>query len=209
MNNYLMPKTNGAHEIVIEKSRFITHVFRVNNVEQANEHIANIRKMHAKANHNCIAYQIGEDNNLQRAMDDGEPVGTAGVPMLDVLKHQDIRNCLVIVTRYFGGIKLGTGGLIRAYGKAVSESLQAIGLVRIVKLQSIWLTCDYNLLDTLLSRIKSLNYQIGEITYGAVVDIEALVEIEHVNSFETYIKDLTHQRVIPRIGNFASREIPI
>ena len=208
MSDYLMPAKNGQHEVVIDKSRFICHVYRVWNVEEANAYIYEIKKEHGKANHNCVAYQIGENNEIQRAFDDGEPTGTAGIPMLDVLKRGDIRNCLVIVTRYFGGVKLGAGGLIRAYGNTVSAGIQAVGLVHRIPLVSVWLSCEYTLSNTLQSKIHALNYEVGNVEYGEKVKIEALVEKERVDSFVNWVVAFTHNRVTPVIGDTSYQEKP-
>jgi len=209
MSDYLMPVKNGIHEVVIDKSRFICHVYRVWTVEEANTYIETIKKAHAKANHNCVAYQIGEANDIQRAFDDGEPTGTAGIPMLDVLKRQDIRNCLVIVTRYFGGIKLGAGGLIRAYGSTVSAGIQAVGLARRVPLVSVRLSCDYSLSEVLQSKIHGLGHGIGNVEYGEGVEIEALVETNQVDQFVSWVVVFTHNRVRSVIGEVSYREVPV
>ncbi|PDM36799.1 YigZ family protein, partial [Bacillus cereus] len=103
--------------MVIQKSRFICYVSRATTEEEAQEFIQKIQKQNWNATHNCSAYLIGEQDQIQKANDDGEPSGTAGVPMLEVLKKRGLKDTVVVVTRYFGGIKLGAGGLIRAYGK--------------------------------------------------------------------------------------------
>ncbi len=127
--NYLTVKGYGENEIVIQKSRFIAYVDRAETEEEAQEFIQKIKKMHWNATHNCSAYVVGENNQFQKANDDGEPSGTAGVPMLEVLRKRNVQDTVVVVTRYFGGIKLGAGGLIRAYSKATSEGLNATGIV--------------------------------------------------------------------------------
>ena len=208
MPDYLMPAKNGTHEIIIDRSRFICHVYRVLSVEAATIHINEIREMHDRANHNCVAYLIGENNEFGRAADDGEPSGTAGAPMLEVLQRQNIRNCLVVVTRYFGGVKLGAGGLIRAYGSAVSEALKAVGLVRRVKMQSVWLTCDYSLFDTLQSRIKSQGYTVGQVEYSEHVKLEALVEIVDTKAFKKWVVEFTNDGVIVEVGGISFKELP-
>jgi len=209
MSDYLMPAKNGKHEIMIDRSRFICHVYRVNTIEQANNYISEVREIHDRANHNPVAYLIGENNEFGRAADDGEPSGTAGAPMLEVLKRQNIRNCLVIVTRYFGGVKLGAGGLIRAYGSAVSEGLKHIGLVRRVKLQSIWLTCDYALFDTLQNKIKGQGYGIGQIEYREHIKMEALVEMAEAEAFKEWVVEFTNDTVFTRMGEISFKELPI
>ena len=119
--NYRTIKGYGESEFVIQRSRFITFVMRVETEEEALDFINEIKKMHHTATHNCSAYMIGEHDDIQKANDDGEPSGTAGVPILEVLKKQKLKDTVIVVTRYFGGIKLGGGGLIRAYGRAASE----------------------------------------------------------------------------------------
>jgi len=113
----------GTAEIVEKKSRFIAHLASVSTPEEANAFFEGIKKQYWDARHNCTAYVIGKDASFTRCNDDGEPAQTAGLPMLEVLLHSEVRNVAVVVTRYFGGTLLGTGGLIRAYGQAVKEAL--------------------------------------------------------------------------------------
>ena len=208
MPEYLMPAKNGVNEIVIDRSRFICHVYRVETVDEASKYINKIRDEHDKANHNCVAYLIGEANEFGRAADDGEPSGTAGAPMLEVLQRQNIQNCLVVVTRYFGGIKLGAGGLIRAYGSAVSEGLKTVGLVRRVRMQSIWLMCDYSLFATLQNRIKELGYTIHQIDYSDQVRLEALIDVEDVEKFVQWVVEFSNDSVVVEIGSVSFKELP-
>lgn len=116
------------HEIIIEKSRFICTLKKVSSEEEAAEKLKEIKKEFSDANHNCSAYLIGENGEFQRFSDDGEPSGTAGIPILEVLRKRHLHNVLAVVTRYFGGVKLGAGGLIRAYGKSISEAIDAAGI---------------------------------------------------------------------------------
>jgi len=208
MSDYLMPASNGTHEIIIDRSRFICHVYRVQSVDEANKYISEVREVHDRASHNCVAYLIGENNEFGRAADDGEPSGTAGAPMLEVLQRQEIKNCLVIVTRYFGGVKLGAGGLIRAYGSAVSEGLKAIGLVRRVKMQSVWLTLDYSLFDTLQNKLKQQGYSIGQIDYTERVKLEALIEINQIESFKQWVIEFSNDTIFVEVGNVSFKELP-
>ncbi|MBB5887449.1 YigZ family protein [Lactovum miscens] len=140
-----------SHSIDIKNSRFICQMKRVQNEEEAVDFLRSVKKEHYKANHNCSAFILGEHQEVQRASDDGEPSGTAGVPILEVLKKREITDICVVVTRYFGGIKLGAGGLIRAYAGSVSQALDSVGLVKIVDELEIILTLDYSLFDSLTS----------------------------------------------------------
>ena len=119
-----------THELIIDKSRFLCHLKKVETEAEAQEFIKAIKKEYWDANHNCSAYIIGENMDSQRSSDDGEPSGTAGIPMLEVLKKRELHNLVAVVTRYFGGIKLGAGGLIRAYGRSVSEAIDQAGLAQ-------------------------------------------------------------------------------
>lgn len=127
---YITIAKDETTEQIIKKSRFICALHRVTNEEEAREIISTTKKMHTKANHNCYAFIVGETPEIHRSSDDGEPSGTAGVPILEVLKAQQVKNTLAIVTRYFGGTKLGTGGLLRAYAHATTSALTKAGLVQ-------------------------------------------------------------------------------
>lgn len=209
MSDYLMIATDGIHEIIVERSRFICHAYRVYTVEEANNYINEVREIHQRANHNCVAYLIGENNEFGRAADDGEPSGTAGSPMIDVLQRQNVKNCLVIVTRYFGGVKLGAGGLIRAYGTAVSETLNSIGLVKRLKMQAVWLTVDYSIFDVLQSKIKKQGFMTGQILYSERVKIEVLVDIPKVDEFKQWVVEFSGDTIFVEDGDVSFKEVPL
>ncbi|MBH0169342.1 YigZ family protein [Fictibacillus sp. 18YEL24] len=190
--NYLAVKNEGQHEIVIEKSRFIAHIARAATEEEAIEFIQKIKKKHNSATHNCSAYLIGETDNIQKANDDGEPSGTAGVPMLEVLKKRGLKDTVAVVTRYFGGIKLGAGGLIRAYGKSVSEGLNHIGVVERQLQQIIHITVDYTLLGKMENELRNSAYPIKEMNYMEKVEIQMYVPIKEKETFKEWIIDLSN-----------------
>lgn len=124
-------KENVTTQIIEKKSKFIANLFYVSSVEDAENQLQQIRKQHYDARHNCFAYRIGETKDIiEKASDDGEPSGTAGAPMLNLLQKQNLTNVLVVVTRYFGGILLGTGGLVRAYTQAAKEALEKVEIVK-------------------------------------------------------------------------------
>ena len=136
-------KEDGQVQEEIKKSRFICHAKRVYSEEEARAFITTIKKEHYKATHNCSAFIIGERSEIKRTSDDGEPSGTAGVPMLGVLENHDLTNVCVVVTRYFGGIKLGAGGLIRAYAGSVALAVKKIGIVEIKEQAGIQIQMSY------------------------------------------------------------------
>lgn len=209
MNFYLMVAKNGEHEIIINKSRFICHVKRVYNQQDAKQFIADIKKQHPHANHNCSAYQIGDFDEIQKAHDDGEPSQTAGVPMLEVLRKQGIKNCVVVVTRYFGGIKLGAGGLIRAYGQAVSEAIKSLGIIERKTMQTMFVHTDYSLLGTLQNRLGVSDYLLKEIHYRDRVTLEVIVAVDMGEMFSDWITDVTHGKVKIEEGAISYQEIPL
>ena len=189
---YYTVKGHGENEIVIEKSRFIAHVARTETEEEAQEFIQNIKKAHWNATHNCSAYMIGEHDQIQKANDDGEPSGTAGVPILEVLKKKHLKDTVVVVTRYFGGIKLGAGGLIRAYSKATSEGINATGVVQRKLMRIISTKIDYTWLGKLENELRSSVYLIKEIHYLDKVVIDTYVEEEQTQSFTDWMVELTN-----------------
>lgn len=192
LSHYYTVKDYGEHEITIQKSRFICHVNRATTEEEAQDFIHLIKKKHWDANHNCSAYLIGETNNIQKANDDGEPSGTAGVPMLEVLKKRDLKDTVVVVTRYFGGIKLGAGGLIRAYGKSVSEGLNATGIVCRKLMRIVHTKIDYTWLGKIENELRSSPYTIKDIHYLEEVEIEVYVEEGNINHFTEWMIELTN-----------------
>ncbi|EKN68557.1 YigZ family protein [Schinkia azotoformans] len=190
---YYTVKNAGEHEIVIEKSKFVAQITRATTEEAAQAFIQEIKKKHWDATHNCSAYLIGEHNQIQKANDDGEPSGTAGVPMLEVLKKRDLKDTVVVVTRYFGGIKLGAGGLIRAYGKAVSEGLNAIGVVERRLMRVIHTKIDYTWLGKIENELRSHpSFILKEIHYLDMVEVETYVAEEMKESFVDWMTELTN-----------------
>ncbi len=192
LSSYFTVKGYGEHEIVIQKSRFITYVDRVTTEADAQAFIEKIKKLHWNANHNCSAYLIGENDQIQKANDDGEPSGTAGVPILEVLKKRGLKDTVVVVTRYFGGIKLGAGGLIRAYGSSTSEGLNATGIVERKLMQIFHTKVDYTWLGKLENELRDSRYLIKEINYLDNVEIVTYVTNGEEEAFQSWITDLTN-----------------
>ena len=162
--NYLTIDQASAHEIEIKKSRFLCYLYPLQDVADFPPILAALRKEHYKAAHHCSAYIIGPDSLTQKMSDDGEPAGTAGVPMLEVLKQRQLTNLAAVVVRYFGGIKLGAGGLIRAYSSAVSEALNQATIVANVNQLLVTLELGYNLDVT----VMDIEYA-GQVTYTLAI----------------------------------------
>lgn len=200
LKHYYTVKGEGEHEIIIQKSRFIAHVNRATTEEEALNFIQEIKKKHWNATHNCSAYMIGQQNQIQKANDDGEPSGTAGVPMLEVLKKRDLKDTVVVVTRYFGGIKLGAGGLIRAYGKSTSEGINATGVIERKLMCTIRTKIDYTWLGKVENELRSSIYQIKEIHYLDQVEIETYVEEDESETFMNWMTELTNGQALITIG---------
>ena len=191
-NDYKTVKGLGESEIVISKSRFITYVNRAETEAEAIEFIDSIKKLNSSANHNCSCYMIGEHDQIQKANDDGEPSGTAGVPMLEVLKKQGLKDTVVVVTRYFGGIKLGGGGLIRAYGKATTEGIASAQVVERKLHHVMKISIDYTWLGKVENEIRSSKYSLNEIQYAE--NVEVLVDIfkDDEENFINWVTELTN-----------------
>ncbi|MCY8149351.1 YigZ family protein [Bacillus paralicheniformis] len=200
LQSYLTVAGEGTHEIVIEKSRFICHLSRVSTEEEAQNFINHIKKQHWNATHNCSAYVLGENDQIQKANDDGEPSGTAGVPMLEVLKKRNLKDTCAVVTRYFGGIKLGAGGLIRAYGKSVSEGLNHVGVVERKLMRVMHTTVNYTWLGKLENELRESPYQIKDIHYADDVEFETYVKESEKQAFTEWITELTNGKSENREG---------
>ncbi len=184
-HDYRTIARGGTFEETIRKSRFICHLKRTPTEEDALAFVDAIKTEHYKATHNCVAYLIGETNQIQRAYDDGEPSGTAGVPMLEVLKQNNLKNVTAVVTRYFGGVKLGAGGLIRAYGSSVSNALKEIGLVDKIRMQEIHVTVPYTLSGRLEHELRgSSSFLLADILYTDVVTFVCHVQVAKTSDFE-------------------------
>lgn len=189
--DYRTVKFSGESELIIQKSRFLTYVKRVETEEAAIEFINDIKKMHHTATHNCSAYIIGEHDQIQKANDDGEPSGTAGFPMLEVLKKQGLKDTAVVVTRYFGGIKLGGGGLIRAYGRATTEGIAATGVVERKLHQLMNVTIDYTWLGKVENETRQSPYPLVEIVYEEDVRLLINVPIAETEQFVEWMTEIT------------------
>ena len=168
--------------IVISKSEFITRLFRVNNIEEVNKHLAETRKKHYDASHNCYAYILGDNAEIEKCSDDGEPLKTAGAPMLDALKKNNVTHILAITTRYFGGILLGAGGLVRAYSKSVSEALKLAKFYVVKEQTKFMMNTSYSGYNALIKNISYIN--ILNTYFNTDVLIEAACDKELFNNLK-------------------------
>ncbi len=209
MENYRTIKEDGIHEIEIKKSRFITHLKRVKTEEEATAFIEEIKKEHWKATHNCSAYTLGMNDEIQRAHDDGEPSGTAGVPMLEIFLKRELKNVAAVVTRYFGGTKLGAGGLIRAYGGAVNDAVNAIGVVERQVQLLIDVTVDYSLSGGVEHALREANYRVEDTSYAEHVTFHCVIPIEEEEKFVEDITNWTSAAAQIEVGEKAWVEIPV
>jgi uncharacterized YigZ family protein len=187
----------GEDEIVEKKSRFIATVVPVNTEEEALEFVEKTRKKYWDARHNCFAYIIGERGQLQRCSDDGEPNGTAGKPMLDVLLGNELRNVAVVVTRYFGGTLLGTGGLVRAYSAAVQEGLKESLIIEKFLCRRVRMSMDYTMLGKMQYLAAKLNLMILDTFYTDGVEMQLLVPDEQFQSFIKEVTEASNGKVAP------------
>lgn len=180
---------NGVGEIEEKKSRFIAHIYSVNSEEEAEQYIYKIKKKYWDARHNCYAYIIGDKGQVQRFSDDGEPQGTAGKPILDIISTSGLVNCLIIVTRYFGGVLLGTGGLIRAYQAASKEGLLNSDIAMVSDGIAARIVTDYNAYGRLQYICSDTGVDITQADFSAEVIIMLVADTAKMCSFEKRITD--------------------
>lgn len=182
-----------AHSIenVISKSRFIAYIKPVSTENEAKAFIDEIKTKHKDATHNCSAYTVGPEMNIQKANDDGEPSETAGIPMLEILKKQEIHNVCVVVTRYFGGIKLGAGGLIRAYSGAVRDVIYDIGRVELREAIPVTVTLDYDQTGKFEYELASTTFLLREQFYTDKVSYQIDVVKNEYDAFIDFLNRIT------------------
>lgn len=186
----------GQSEIEINKSRFIAYVKRVETEEKAVTFIAEIKKKHWNATHNCSAYIIGENDQHQKADDDGEPSGTAGKPILEIIKKMGLKDTVIVVTRYFGGIKLGAGGLIRAYGKSASTGIKEVGIMERQGHTRMGVQIDYTLLGMLENQLRMQDYIIADKEFTDKINLIVLEKMGHEEELKQKITDWTAGNVL-------------
>lgn len=193
MENFLTIQEEEQTQVVEKKSRFIAEIYPVTNIQEVQNKIKEIKKKYYDAKHHCIAYRIIEEGRvIERASDDGEPSGTAGLPMLNILKGNNLCNVLVVVTRYFGGILLGTGGLVRAYSEATNLVIQKSKMINITEGYEMILKLEYNNLDVFNYYCKNNNIIILNIEYAENIRIK--IEME-TDKKEILMKDIENKKI--------------
>ena len=191
---YKTIKENSTAEIVEKKSKFIANVFYIESQEEANKCIEEIRKKYFDARHNCFAYSVlAEEGIVNRFSDDGEPSGTAGSPMLNILNSNNITNTLVVVTRYFGGILLGTGGLVRAYSDAAKKAIDSIELVDIEKGKEVLIEISYQDVEKLKYYLNKNSISIRDTIYKENVEVYVDIENEKFDELTSNSRELNFQ----------------
>ena len=200
VNNYKTVYRGGTAEIVEKKSRFIAHSAQVESEEEALAFIEQIKKQYWDARHNCHAFSVGVTNETARCSDDGEPAQTAGKPMLDVLMGQQLKNTVVVVTRYFGGTLLGTGGLVRAYSAAVQEGLKESLIIEKFLCRRVRMSMDYTMLGKMQYLAAKLNLMILDTLYTEGVEMQLLVPDTQYAAFIKEVTEASNGKVVPESG---------
>lgn len=191
MHIYKTTAENGTASYEIQKSRFIAYTSHVETEAEARDFVTAIKKKHFDARHNCSAWVLGADSSQQKSNDDGEPGGTAGNPILEAIKQHGLTNVVVVVTRYFGGIKLGAGGLIRAYSHTASLGLEATPCLEVKPFCLMEAEMDYSLLGTVENWIRNEELRTGETAYLDKVTVRLLVEPADCEAISTELTNLT------------------
>jgi uncharacterized YigZ family protein len=192
--------SEAAVEIEEKKSRFIASVKPVSTEEEAFEFINLLKSKYWNATHNVYAYYINGDIPAQKFSDDGEPSGTAGMPVLETIKRFDVQNLVIVVTRYFGGIKLGAAGLVRAYGRSAALGIEAAKVIKKVLCTEVRAILEYALWGRVQNMLQRKGYPVRNVSYEQDIDISIFVPVEQLSDFLSMIKEETNGRVIIELG---------
>ena len=206
MTEYLIPTGAGESEYVEKRSSFLGHLRCVDTEDEARAFIAEMKKKYYDARHNCWCYIIR--NGAERYSDDGEPQGTAGIPMLEVMRREGVTNVVCVVTRYFGGILLGAGGLLRAYTKSAKDALDAAGISVVRRWIEADIPCSYSQAEKLKNETAAAGGIVGDMEYGAAVVIKVLVPEEMIEDFKAKIFDVTAGSVSVKVTGESFKAVP-
>ena len=207
MEPYRIPTAPGEAEFQEKRSTFLGHVRPVETEDEAKAFVAAMKKQYHDARHNCWCYLLR--GGVERYSDDGEPQGTAGIPMLEVFRRAGVTNAVCVVTRYFGGILLGTGGLLRAYTKSAKDALDAAGVSAVRRWVSVALPCSYALLERVKAAVAAADGVVSDLEYGADVVLRALLPEECAEPFRVQVRDLSAGAVEVTVTGEALRAVPV
>ena len=208
LKGYKTVLREARDEVVIHKSRFIGHAAPVSSAEEALGFLARIREEHRDATHNCYAYIIGQNAGIMRYSDDGEPSGTAGMPIIEVMKARGVVDCAVVVTRYFGGVLLGAGGLVRAYTQSAKDALDAAGISVVRRWVEVTVPCPYSFFERLRLEVEAVGGVLGETEYAAEVTVHALLPEGAVEAFSARVTELTAGGSACTVSGEAFKAVP-
>ena len=207
MTEYYIPTRASETEFTEKRARFHGQVWRVESEAEARARIEEMKKRHYDARHNCWCYRLRE-GGVERYSDDGEPQGTAGQPMLNVFQREEVTNVVCVVTRYFGGILLGAGGLVRAYTQSAKDALDAAGISVVRRWTQVTLTVPYSLFERVKLEAESLGGVLGEPEYAAEVTMSVLLPEEKVKNFTQRITEITAGGVVPAVTGERLKDVP-
>ncbi|MBQ7693447.1 MAG: YigZ family protein [Oscillospiraceae bacterium] len=207
MSEYYIPTGPGESEFTEKRSRFLGHVRMVESEDEARAFIAEMKKKYYDARHNCWCYSIR--GGAERYSDDGEPQGSAGIPMLEVLRRRAVTNAVCVVTRYFGGVLLGTGGLLRAYTKSTADALAAAGISAVRRWVETELPCSYAQLERMKLETAEAGGVVEDVEYGTGVTLKILLPEEASESFAARIYDLSAGSITLRTTGESFRAVPV
>ena len=199
MTEFYTPSGYGESEVLEKRSRFLGHLRPVSTEEEAKAFLLEIKKQYHDARHNCWCYRIYD--GPERFSDDGEPQGSAGMPMMEVFRRENISNFICVVTRYFGGVLLGTGGLSRAYSEAAKEAVRAAGLTANGKWLEMRFSCPYSMLDRCRNELMDAGAVIQALDYSSDVNIVAQLPHNAASHVINRLTELSSGRVVPVLGD--------
>ncbi len=208
MTEYYIPTASAEAELVEKRSRFIGQVKPVETEEEARAFVEQVKKKHYDARHNCWCYRL-RDGDVERYSDDGEPQGTAGQPMLNVFQREEVTNVVCVVTRYFGGVLLGAGGLVRAYTQSAKDALDAAGISVVRRWVEAAVPCPYSFFDRVRLEVEAHGGVLGETEYAADVTVHALLPEGQVEAFSARMTELTAGGTAVQIMGEAFKAVPI
>ena len=206
MTEYYVPTGPGESEYVEKRSRFLGQVRPVESEEEARAFVAAVKKEHYDARHNCWCYLLR--GGPERYSDDGEPHGTAGIPMLEVLRREGVTNAVCVVTRYFGGVLLGAGGLFRAYTRCAKDALDAAGISVVRRWVAMDVPCSYAAAERFKQEVAAFDGAVEDVQYGAGVTLRALIPEERSEAFAARIFDVSGGAVTPKAAGESFRAVP-